>query len=321
MTTGTTTVNLNLRQGPGTEFPVLALLPPQTPLDVLGGQSPQGDWLNVRAQGLEGWVHHSFVLLDTQGVPEGLLNTHPVVIGPLKSVSLAPSASQKIVLGAQPSGIDRQVANAWNKYGGLLGFLSDKLRIDPGAAVAVLAIESGGRGFAADGRMIIRFENHLFFDQWGKQNEAVYRQHFSFNPDKRWLDHRWRPSESEDWREFHGSQDGEWEVFGFARTLNDTAAKLSISMGGPQIVGFNYPTLGFESVQQMFDAFSADERSQIQGFFDFVQGPSSTSRRALALQARDFTTFAALYNGPGQAAKYGSLMQGLFDAFQRLKPA
>ncbi|MEP7358442.1 MAG: N-acetylmuramidase domain-containing protein, partial [Anaerolineales bacterium] len=99
------------------------------------------------------------------------------------------------------------------------------------------------------------------------------------------------------------------------------AAKLSISMGGPQIVGFNYPTLGYESVGQMYDAFSADERSQIVGFFDFVQGPGTTSRRVLALQARDFTTFAALYNGPGQAAKYGSLMQGLFDTFDRLRPA
>ena len=44
-------------------------------------------------------------------------------------------------------------------------------------------------------------------------------------------------------------------------------------------------------------------------------------RRVLALQTGDFTTFASLYNGPGQAAKYGSLMHGVFDTFRRLKPA
>ena len=53
MTTAKTTVNLNLRQGPGTEFSVLALLPPETVCEVLG-PSGQGDWLNVRVLGLEG---------------------------------------------------------------------------------------------------------------------------------------------------------------------------------------------------------------------------------------------------------------------------
>jgi uncharacterized protein YraI len=317
MTTAKTTVNLNLRQGPGTNFPVLALLPPDTVCEVLG-PAGQGDWLNIRLAGLEGWVHRSFVLLDTQGVAPGFINDQPGGADPAGLAPLAPS--RKIVLGTPASGLERQAANAWNKYGGLLQALSDKLRIDPGAAVAVLAIESGGRGFAADGRMIIRFENHLFFDQWGNSRLDAFGQHFAYNPDKRWLDHRWRPDDGP-WREFHGSQDGEWEVFGFARGLDDTAAKLSISMGGPQIVGFNYPTLGYESVGQMYDAFTSDERNQIVGFFDFVQGPGSNSRRVLALQARDFTTFAALYNGPGQAAKYGSLIQGLFDTFERIKPA
>jgi hypothetical protein len=169
--------------------------------------------------------------------------------------------------------------------------------------------------------MIIRFENHLFFRLWGKDNREVFNRHFSFNAEKNWLEHRWRQFTNQPFRDFHGTQDGEWQVFSFARALNDMAAKLSISMGGPQIVGFNYTTLGFESVHQMYDAFSANERNQIIGFFDFVQGPSRDSRRVLALQAGDFTTFASMYNGPGQAARYGSLMEGLFNTYKRLKPA
>ena len=129
--------------------------------------------------------------------------------------------------------------------------------------MAVLAIESGGRGFAADGRMIIRFENHLFFRQWGQTNRDVFAKHFSFNSEKNWQEHRWRQFTNQPFADFHGTQDGEWRVFSFARTLDDTAAKLSISMGGPQIVGFNYPTLGYESVHQMYDAFSAGEMTTI----------------------------------------------------------
>jgi N-acetylmuramidase len=82
-------------------------------------------------------------------------------------VTLASPNDKLIVLSAQANGTDRQVANAWNKYGGFLAPLSSQLNVDPGAALAVLAIESSGRGIGADGRMIIRFENHLFFNRWG----------------------------------------------------------------------------------------------------------------------------------------------------------
>lgn len=317
--TGTTTVHLNLRAGPGTEFDILTLLPPATSLTVL---EAQGEWLRVQAAGQEGFVHHAFVTLSDQGVTDGLVSTRPVEderTAP-SQVPLPAADGQRIVLAAGASPTDRLVAATWNKYGGLLASLSTALRLDPAAAVAVLAVEAGGRCFAPDGRLILRFENHLFHDQWGKHHPETFRKHFSFNPDKRWTEHRWRPAANQPWREFHGQQDGEWRVFSFARTLDDTAAKLSISMGGPQIVGFNYSTLGFESVHQMFDAFCAGERHQIIGFFDFVQGPSPNSRRVLALQQQDFTTFASLYNGPGQAAKYGDQISTLCAAFRRLKP-
>lgn len=319
MATGTTTVDLNLRAGPGTQFAVLTVLPPQTSVEV---RAEQGDWLEVLARGQRGFVHRAFVRLRTQGTGEGLLRPRPESgRTPPAESPLAPPEAELIRLPATATSAERQAAAIWNKYGGLLAELSARLRIDPGAAVAVLAIESGGRGFAADGRMIIRFENHLFFRQWGRDHAEIFHRHFTFNPEKNWLDHRWRQFTNQPFADFHGAQDGEWRVFSFARSLDDTAAKLSISMGGPQIVGFNYAALGYESVHQMYDAFSAGERQQIVGFFDFVQGPSRDSRRVLALQALDFTTFASLYNGPGQAAKYGSLMQTVFDTFRRLRPA
>jgi hypothetical protein len=319
MANATTTVDLNLRAGPGTQFAVLAVLPPQTRVEVVGQQA---EWLQVTALGQAGFVHSGFVQSDAQGTDPGLLRPRPDDgAAPLAEGPLAPPEAQAIRLPANAGSAERQAAAVWNKYGGLLAELAGKLRIDPGMAVAVLAIESGGRGFAADGRMILRFENHLFFRQWGSAHVDEFDRHFSFNPQKNWLEHRWRQFTNQPFAEFHGSQDGEWQVFSFARSLDDTAAKLSISMGGPQIMGFNYAALGYESVHQMYDAFSAGDRQQIVGFFDFMQGPSRDSRRVLALQSGDFTTFAALYNGPGQAAKYGSLMQGVFDTFRRLRPA
>jgi len=147
----------------------------------------------------------------------------------------------------------------------------------------------------------------------------VYSQHFQFNATQRWTGHAWRASAGEMWRTCHLSQDVEWQVFDFARTLDDTAAKLSISMGGAQIMGFNYPTLGYDTVQQMFDAFSASERDQVVGFFSFVRGQSDESKRITALRTLNFENFAKLYNGPGQSTKYGQMIRSAYNTYQNLR--
>jgi hypothetical protein len=350
---GTTTSAVKLRAGPGTNFNVLAFLLPKTQIEVLG---QEGDWLKVKAGGKEGYVSRNFVLLDGQGVTEGFLAnkmeaaqpsapaqpaapppaapagspapiTAPAPLASLADVPLEAPASERLPVNPKAPLLERLAADIWNRYGGLLSVLSAELKIDPGVAVAVMAVESGGRGFGPDGRMLIRFENQVFFDYWGKKNPEVYNRHFTFQPDKRWMGHKWRPAPDQPWwpedrADFHGDQGREWTVFNFARKLDEGAAKLSISMGGPQIMGFNFATCGFETVHQMFDAFAdpkSGERNQVVGFFDFVQGPGTNSRRVLALQQMDFNTFASMYNGPGQAAKYGGLIKTAFDAFKKLK--
>lgn len=331
---GLTTAAVNLRAGPGTQFNRVVALIPKTAVEIIG---QQGDWLQVRANGQEGFVHKMLIQLSTAGVSDGFLKEKtapPPAPGPtppeppppgtpqdLDNVPLEAPADQRLPVNPKAPLLDRLSADIWNRFGGLLSALSAELKIDPAVAVAVLAVESGGRGFGPDGRMIIRFENQIFYDRWAKPsgNKDRYFQHFQFNPDKRWLEHKWRSDPNAEWRDCHGNQINEWATFQFAASIDDTAAKSSISMGGPQIMGFNYAALGFESVQQMFDAFAASERNQIVGFFDFVQGPTPNSRRVIAMQQQDFDTFAAMYNGPGQAAKYGGLIRGTVAAFHRLK--
>jgi hypothetical protein len=314
--TGTTTVHVNLRSGPSTQHTVLTVLPPLTSVEVL---EEQGEWLHVATLGKVGYLHRSCVALDEQSVIPGFLRPQAEFAG----VPLPPPQSEVIPL--DPAVMDDTalaLARTWNRYGGLLAVLSNALRIDAGLAAAVFVVEAGGRGFAADGRMIIRFENHIFFDSWGRQDPDRFAQHFRFSPDRRWQDHQWRRSPDEAWRSFHGDQSAEWEVFQFAQTIDETAAKLSISMGAPQIMGFNHSTIGYESVHQMFDDFAeseSGERAQILAFFDFVKGTSVSSPRIRALQDGDFHTFAALYNGAGQAARYGSLISSRFDLFRRLR--
>ncbi|HKP87983.1 MAG TPA: N-acetylmuramidase domain-containing protein [Blastocatellia bacterium] len=332
--TGTTTTDLRMRSGPGTQFGIITLLKPKTNLAIL---DEQGEWLRVKAANKEGFVNRNFVSLSEEHLDPGFMITNPPTVTPaptpspgtvtpaaadvsILDIPLEPPASQTINLGAQATGNQKLVAGIWNRLGGLLGSLAKELKFEPGVAVAVFGVESGGKSFGPDGRMIIRFENHKFFQHWGKANPDTFKKFFTFNKDKVWLGHQWRPAPNKPFQDFHGKQTGEWTVFNFAATLDDTAAKLSISMGGPQIMGSNYPLIGYESVQQMFDAFSTGERHQVIGFFDFVQGPNTISRPIQALQRQDFDAFAGFYNGTGKAAEYGAKIRSLFETFQKISP-
>ncbi len=312
---GRTTTGVNLRSGPGTQNASLGILSAGTPLTIF---EDVGDWLRVNAAGREGFVHERFVARDSDAIPPGLIGGGAP--DPLPNVALAPTESQRITLRSRPTAAEKLVAATWNRSGALLSALASKLKFDTGAAVAVFGTESGGSGFR-DGRMVIRFENHHFFRHWGKTHRGPFDAHFRYNAPKPWTGHLWRASEAGAFQPVHKDQQSEWRCFEFARALNDTAAKLSISMGGPQILGSNYADAGFESVDEMFDAFASGEKRQIVAFFDFLQGAETHPPKVLALQRLDFIRFAELYNGPGNAAEYGARLSGTFEAFQRLRPS
>jgi len=313
--TGKTTSSVNFRSAPEIRpDTIIRGLAANVPVEVT---DEQGEWYTVIVEGQNGFIKKEFILLASQGVAAGFL-VHRM--SEFASVPLQPPDTDRVEVVATMSGTEKLAANIWNKFGGLLNVLSAELKIDPAVAVAVFAVESGGRGFGDDGRTLIRFENHICFNKWGKTDPDRFNQHFKFDQAQTWQGHQWRPAPDQNWRDFHGRQTAEWEAFTFATTLDDTAAKSSISMGSPQIMGFNFAGIGYESVQQMFEAFASGDRAQIIGFFDFVQGPSTNSRRVLALQANDFNTFASMYNGPGQAATYGGLIQNTLNAFHKIKP-
>ncbi len=103
-----------------------------------------------------------------------------------------------------------------------------------------------------------------------------------------------------------------------ARALDDTSALSSISMGAPQVMGFNYRRLGYDSVQSMFYQFSRSANAQLLAMFDFVRGTSSSSSAIDALKNRDYLTFANIYNGPANAQTYSTIISNNVAAFDRL---
>src|SRR5262245_34684402 len=75
--TGTTTTDLRLRSGPGTQFAVITVLKPNTTLAIL---DDQGEWLRVKAASKEGFVNRNFVLLSDQRNDPGFIITNPPTV-------------------------------------------------------------------------------------------------------------------------------------------------------------------------------------------------------------------------------------------------
>jgi len=248
-------------------------------------------------------------LPDGLDVPSG----SPLTLAELQALPLTPARPLNPPGGAGQAALN--AARIWNKYGGVLEPLSTKIGIDKAVAVAVIAVESGGSGLGPDGRMIIRFENHLFWAYWGKANPAGYSQYFVFDQTTSWKGHQYHPQPNGPWLDVHQNQNSEWAAFNLASTIDVTAAKKSISMGLTQILGSNFRAIGYASPDAMFAAFAANEKFQLLGFFNFVK---NDQRQISALRNRDYAGFARIYNGPGQPDFYGGLIKGVVDGFATL---
>lgn len=304
--------SLNVRPEPSTDKPAVGALKRGTKVEIL--EKVEG-WYRIKAGSLSGYVSGDYItIVDATPVADYLWEMEP-----LRTAQLAPPDQKRVPVQAKHTSAQKMAARIWNGQGGLLELLCGIIEVEPAAAVAVLCVESGGAGFDSNNRMIIRFENHIFWNLWGKKNPNTFAEHFTFNQQKKWLGHKFRQDGGGAWLDFHGSQDNEWKVFSHARGLSENAAMNAISMGGPQIMGFNCSRLGYDSVKEMFDNFSSDIRYQVLGLFDFLRGHGSTSSMIQALQLKDYTRFATHYNGSGQAPVYGARIESYVNAFKSLK--
>jgi hypothetical protein len=233
----------------------------------------------------------------------------------LQKIDLAPA--NKLKISGKSSYRKRLIKGVWNNYGGLLEELSKRLKIDPATTVAVLCVESSGRGFAKSGKMIIRFENHIFWKYWGKSHPTLFGNHFRFDKHKSWRGHKFRKTKKSQWVNFHRKgQAGEWKVFEFARLKHIRFSMYSVSMGMPQIMGFHHKKIGYQSANKMFASFAENERNQIIGLFDFIR--SGNPGMITALRKMKLLTFSRLYNGPAKAATYCDRLKKYHKEFRGL---
>ncbi|MGH9807327.1 MAG: N-acetylmuramidase domain-containing protein, partial [Terriglobia bacterium] len=233
----------------------------------------------------------------------------------LAGTRLEPDFVYKLPAGDGPL---KRMAQTYNAIGGLVETFARRLDIDPVAVLAVWYVESGGRTFTP-GKPVLRFENHKFFKYWGVEHEALFDKHFQFGghagiPGASHKNHRFRNKPTDAWRPVHiESQDREYEVFALAESLGGReAACMSASFGGPQIMGFNHGACGYPLAAAMVEAFGADQRWQVLGFYDFCKSNGLIDE----IRNKQWVAFGDRYNGDG--AVYGPKLKAAFDTKQAL---
>ncbi len=156
---------------------------------------------------------------------------------------------------------------------------AQKIGCERAAVKAVTMTEVGIRGpFDAMGRATILFERHLFH-KWTKGRFDAAHPDIS------------NPSGGG-----YGKFSAQYPKLERAMALDRSAALKSASWGAFQILGENHKAAGYASVEDFVAASKTSLAKQIEGFGNFVV---ADPRLRKALQVRDWTTFARIYNGPG----------------------
>jgi peptidoglycan/xylan/chitin deacetylase (PgdA/CDA1 family) len=234
-----------------------------------------------------------------------------------------PRSEDYITLGASDhidlkelKGLNCSLAQIYNMYGKYLYEKASTLGISPSDAAATIFVESSGLGFGPDGRMIIRFESCVFYEQWGKKESLEFSNHFECGRQN----DKFRTSPTHEFTEYHGNHSKEWRVFEFARNLDEEAAIKSISMGLGQIMGFNADKAGYTSAEEMFNNMSHSLKSQIDGFFSALSYNKDNKDKSCMdnLKTNNYVGFAACYNAYGQDEAYASRIKESANAYKEV---
>ena len=176
-----------------------------------------------------------------------------------------------------------------------------RLGIEPVVLAAVIAVESSGSGFDAQGRVLIRVEAHMLWNfTSGAQRQAI-DEHFLAHGPMPWEGHYF------DGHPYHGNPDREWAAYACAVSISADAACRATSWGLGQVLG-DWEGLGFPSAAE-FVAAQGTAAGQIDTMVRFIERNGLVD----ALKCKDWAGFARGYNGRGQVEAYAARLASAYE--------
>jgi hypothetical protein len=174
--------------------------------------------------------------------------------------------------------------------------------IEEAALKSFLDVESGSTGFdPKTGKIIIQFEPGYY----RRLAPEVYRDYLrilNIINDKKNLATSDNALFAKYKMIFNNKVEGqvkEWEAFSAAFGLNPKAAMRSTSIGMGQVMGDNYSSLGYSSVDDMWTDARRGEYQQVLQIISFIKSKPALYK---ALTVRNWHLVAYYYNGSGYEA-------------------
>jgi hypothetical protein len=166
---------------------------------------------------------------------------------------------------------------------------------------AVIAVETGGRGFDGKQRPMALFEPHVFYRLLkDKQRREAVKAGLAYQK----------------WGTRPYPRDSYPRIIAACR-IDEERALQATSWGLPQILGQNYRAAGFRCAAEMVSAFSEGEDAQLGAMARFIVA----NRLDAALVRKDWETFAKGYNGPSyKTLGYHSKLARAYSHFCRTRP-
>lgn len=168
---------------------------------------------------------------------------------------------------------------------------------------AVNEVESRGEGFLADGRPVILFERHVFWERL-----------VTHGIDPEPLAARYPNIVSETRGGYEGGS-AEYVRLAWAQMLAPVAAWEATSWGAFQVMGEHWKRLNYQSPQEFVSHMEASESEQLDAFVRFV---AADAKLLAALKSRRWEAFAEGYNGKAYKANLYDVK--LARAYERYAP-
>lgn len=181
---------------------------------------------------------------------------------------------------------------------------ANRLGASVAAVKAVASVESNGGGFLADGKRVkIQYEPHVMYQRLKTRfGVARAQRELAAHPDLVAL----KPGS------YQRNEKEDQDMDRAAQVIDRACALEAASWGMFQIMGYHWKTCNFTTLQAFINA-QYDAAGQLDTFVRFILADSKLVR---ALKARDWTTFAAIYNGSGyRANQYDTKMASAYKRF------
>ncbi len=177
-----------------------------------------------------------------------------------------------------------------------------RLGVEAAALAAVIEVESAGKLYARVGdrdEPLIRFEGHWFDRRLDGPNRERARKEDLSSPRAGAVKNP-------------VSQAQRWQMLDRAMIIDKAAALESVSWGIGQVMGGNWKTLGYSSVEELVAEARAGGAGQLRLMIRYLECTGLVP----ALKRRDWAAVAGGYNGPRY--RTNAYDRKLAEAYQRL---